>query len=137
MAEQGSGRETKRIPSDQLDEYFARFTKNFLLRESTNTIDIEVLGADSGDQFEAEGSGIFGITYDPRANTLEFELAGGDHRVSKPREVWVEEEADGFITALEVVRDDGTREVARMKRGAIAPPSFGTHASDSPPEIRP
>lgn len=135
MAEQ-SDRVTKRIPDDQLEQYFTSFTKHFLIRESTNTIDIEVLGADSGDQFEAEGSRIFGITYDPRENSLEFELAGGDHRVIKPREVWVEEEPDGFVKAIEVVRDDGTREVAKVKRGALAPPRFGNSPTDTAPESR-
>jgi hypothetical protein len=118
--------ETRRIPDNQLEGYFAHFTKNFLMRESTNSIDIEVLGKDSGDQFEAEGARIFGMTFDPKENALEFELEAGDHRVVKPKEIWVAEEPDGFIKAIEVVREDGTREVAKVKRGALAP--LGTTA---------
>jgi hypothetical protein len=110
------GLETKRVPNDQLQEYFARFTKHFLLRESTNAVDVEVLAPDWGDQFAAEGAHLFGITYDPKARSLEFELEGGDHRVLNPREVWTAEELDGFVKAIEVVRDDGTREVARVNR---------------------
>ena len=108
--------ETKRIPNDQLQEYFARFTKHFLLRESTNAVDVEVLAPDWGDQFAAEGAHLFGITYDPKAKSLEFELEGGDHRVLNPREVWTVEEFDGFVKAVEIVRDDGAREVARVNR---------------------
>ena len=108
--------ETKRIPNDQLEAYFDKFTKHFLLRESTNAVDVEVLAPDWGDQFAAEGAHLFGITYDPKKKSLEFELEAGDHRVLNPREVWTTEEFDGFVKSIEIVKDDGTREVARVNR---------------------
>ena len=126
---QGSDIETRKVPMDQLEQLFTHFTRNFLIRQSTNSVDVEVLDVDSGDQFEAEGARIFGITFDPKANSVEFELDGGDHRIINPREVWVAEEPDGFIKSIEVVRDDGTREVARVKRGGIAPSSQGSATS--------
>jgi hypothetical protein len=115
--------ETKRVPNDQLKTYFDKFTRHFLLRESTNAVDVEVLAPDWGDQFAAEGAHLFGITYDPKDNALEFELEGGGHRVAGPREVWTAEEFDGFVKAIEIVRDDGTREVARVNRHGITPAS--------------
>jgi hypothetical protein len=118
--------ETKKIPNEQLKMYFDEFTRHFLLRESTNAVDVEVLAPDWGDQFAAEGSHLFGITYDPKDNALEFELEGGDHRVTKPKEVWTAEEFDGFVKAIEIVKDDGTREVARVNRLGIAPASSTT-----------
>jgi hypothetical protein len=107
---------TTKIPNDQLEDYFAKFTKHFLLRESTNAVDVEVLAPDWGDQFAAEGAHLFGITYDPKGKALEFELDAGDHRVLNPKEVWTAEEFDGFVKAIEIVRDDGSREVARVNR---------------------
>jgi len=118
--------ETKRVPNDQLKTYFDKFTRHFLLRESTNAVDVEVLAPDWGDQFAAEGAHLFGITYDPKDNALEFEIEGGDHRVTKPKEVWTAEEFDGFVKAIEIVRDDGTREVARVNRLGITPASSTT-----------
>jgi hypothetical protein len=118
--------ETKRIPNDQLQDYFAKFTRHFLLRESTNAVDVEVLAPDWGDQFAAEGAHLFGITYDPKEKAIEFEIEGGDHRVFNPREVWTAEEFDGFVKAIEVVRDDGTKEVARVNRLGVAPVSSTT-----------
>ena len=112
---------TKRVPNDQLKTYFDKFTRHFLLRESTNAVDTEVLSPDWGDQFEAEGAHLLGITYDPKDNALEFEYEGGEHRIPRPKEVWTAEEQDGFVKAIEVVRDDGTREVARVKRLGITP----------------
>jgi hypothetical protein len=122
--------ETKRVPNDQLKTYFDKFTRHFLVRESTNAVDVEVLAPDWGDQFAAEGAHLFGITYDPKDNALEFEIEGGDHRVTKPKEVWTAEEFDGFVKAIEIVRDDGTREVARVNRLGITPaPSTTTEQS--------
>ena len=118
--------ETKRVPNDQLKTYFDKFTRHFLLRESTNAVDVEVLAPDWGDQFAAEGAHLFGITYDPKDNALEFEIEGGDHRVTRPKEVWTAEEFDGFVKAIEIVRDDGTREVARVNRLGITPASSTT-----------
>jgi hypothetical protein len=115
--------ETTRIPTDQLEQYFDRFTRHFLLSESTNRVDLEVLSSDWGDQFEAEGAQLLGITYDPKDNALDFELEGGDHRVQHLTEVWTAEETDGFVKAIEVVRDDGTKEVARVNRLGVAPAS--------------
>lgn len=118
--------ETKRVPNDQLKTYFDKFTRHFLLRESTNAVDVEVLAPDWGDQFAAEGAHLFGITYDPKENALEFEIEGGDHRVTRPKEVWTAEEFDGFVKAIEIVRDDGSREVARVNRLGITPASSTT-----------
>jgi len=113
---QNSDIETRQIPENQLAGFFAKFTKTFLNRDNANRIDVEVLD-DLGDQFEAENVPFFGITYEPKDKSLEFELETGDHRILNPREVWAAEEADGFVSAIEVVREDGTREVARVKRG--------------------
>ena len=134
--DQNSEIETRKIPQDELEQYFTRFTKNFLIRESTNSIDVEVLGSDTGDQFESEGAKIFGITYDPRDKSLEFELAGGDHRIVNPREVWIAEEPDGFVKAIEVVREDGIREVAKVKRGGLSVSSPEGSATDTTAENR-
>ena len=39
-----------------------------------------------------------------------------DHLVFYPAEIWVVEEDDGVVSALEVVRSDGTREIMRLQR---------------------
>src|SRR6266550_2981606 len=101
---------TTKIPSHQLETYFDKFSKHFLLHESTNAVDVEVVAPDWGDQFEAEGGHLRGITYDRKDDAIEFELEGGDHRIFNPKEVWVVEEEDGFIKALEIVRPDDVRE---------------------------
>ena len=107
---------TTKIPTEQLAEYFGRFTKRFLMDGAPEAVDVEVLEPEWGDQREVEGVRLLGITYDPKANALEFELEPGDHRVYAPQEVWTIEEDDGFVSAIEVVRPDSTREIVSVRR---------------------
>lgn len=110
--------QTRKIPNDQLESYFDRFTKRFLQTESTNRADVEVLALEWGDQFEAERVRVIGITYEPKKNTLDFALENADHRVEGVKEVWTAEDADGFVKSISVVRADGTRDIATINRRA-------------------
>jgi hypothetical protein len=110
--------ETKQISPDRMQQYFDGFSKRFLRNDSAS-VDVEVLGMDLGDQVESEGVRLIGITYEPRTRELEVELESGDLRSFKPKEVWAIEEDDGFISALEIVRDDDTKEIVRVRRQAI------------------
>jgi hypothetical protein len=105
---------TKKIPPDWLASYFDGFTKRFLRDGSPEAIDVQVLSPDWGDQFAAEGARLIGITYDTHKNSLEFALESGDHRVYEPREVWVVERPDGFLSCIEIVRSDGWREIVSL-----------------------
>jgi Family of unknown function (DUF5335) len=107
---------TKGIPHEELEEYFAQFTRRFLQDGSPEAVDVEVLEPDWGDQVAVQGARLLGITYDRHSNALEFELDSGDHRLLEPEEVWTIEEEDGFLSAVEVVHSDGTREVVSIKR---------------------
>ena len=112
---------TMKVEADRLEAYFGVFTKHFLRDDSLQAADVEVLSSELGDQFVAEGAHLTGITYDPRTRALEFYFESGDHRVYEPKEVWVEEEEDGFVRAIEVVRPDGTKEVVRLRRLGLRP----------------
>jgi hypothetical protein len=107
---------TTQIPRDRLAEYFDAFTKRFLRDGSPEAVDVEVLEPDWGAQVALQGVRLIGITYSEPTNTLEFELDAGDHRAYEPKEVWVIEEPDGFLNAIEVVLPDGSREVVSVKR---------------------
>lgn len=107
---------TKRLAPDGMEDYFSRFTKRFLNNESTDVADVEVLSPSLGDQFAAEGAHLVGITYDPDTRSLEVELESGDHRAFRPKEVWTIEDDDGFVRAIEIVRDDDASEIVRVRR---------------------
>ena len=111
--------ETKQLSPDRMQAYFDGFSKRFLRGDSTPVVDVEVLSSDLGDQVESQGERLIGITYEPRTRALEVELESGGLRAYRPKEVWAIEEADGFIQALEIVRDDDTKEIVRVRRQAI------------------
>jgi hypothetical protein len=108
--------ETKRIPHDKLAHYFDAFSKRFLMDDSPESVDIEVVSPDLGDQPMASRARLRGITYDVHTRALEVELDSGDHRTYKPNEVWAVEEPDGFVSAIDIVRPDGTRELVTIRR---------------------
>jgi hypothetical protein len=114
--------ETTRIPRERLKEYFDAFTKRFLRDGSPEAMDLELVGSELGDQFIAEGARLIGITYESRDNVLEFALDVGDHRIYDPEEVWVVEDADGFVSAIEVVHGDASREVINIKKVGLRRP---------------
>jgi hypothetical protein len=112
---------TTKVPRDKLEKYFDDFTKHFLRNETTIAADVELLAPEWGDQVEAEGAHLVGVTYDPKENALELTFESGQHRTYHPAEVWTVEETDGFVRAIEVVHDDGAREVVRVRRLGVQP----------------
>ena len=113
--------ETKRIAQDQLTRYFDAFSRKFLMPDSPGAADVELLGPDVGDQPVANRVRLLGVDYDPHTNALELELGSGDHRAFNPREVWAVEESDGFVSSIQIVRDDGAKELVNITRGGGAP----------------
>jgi len=107
---------TKAIPREELQPYFAEFTRRFLTDGSPEAVDAEVIEPELGEQVALQGARLLGITYDPKANALEFELDAGDHRIFDPQEVWAIEEQDGFLSAVAVDHPNGTREVVSVQR---------------------
>lgn len=108
---------TKRVPTDRLRQYFDDFSKRYLKGDAPEVADIEVLSSDYGDQIAARGVHLTGITFDPNSNELDISTDNGDHRIYAPREVWAVTEPDGFVSAIEVVRPDDTRDIMRVTRG--------------------
>jgi hypothetical protein len=112
---------TTKVPREQLVAYFDAFSKRFLQDGSPESADVELIGPDVGEQVVAQGARLRGITYDPRDNALEFSFEltvgeGADHRVIAPQEVWVNEDPDGFVSAINVVRLDGAHEVVTVRK---------------------
>ena len=109
--------ETRRIARDQLTQYFDKFSRRFLMADSPESADVEIVDKDLGAQKVANKVRLLGVDYDPHTNALELELESGDHRAFNPREVWAVEESDGFISSLQIVRDDGATELVNISRG--------------------
>ena len=106
----------ERIHPDDWDAYFDAVSHAIKTDERSWLADIEVFSSAIGDQREATGIVLRGLTYDGRENRLNVMADHLEHAVVSPREIWVEPGEDKFLDSMLVVTDDGTRESILFKR---------------------
>src|SRR6476619_3221960 len=109
---------TRVIPCEDWETFFDEYTRRFLsaVGEAEETAFIEVMSPSLGVEVEAAQVPLLGMAYDPKSNAFELVLANVDHLSYYPTEIAVLEEDDGFISALEVTRVDGTQEIVQLQR---------------------
>jgi hypothetical protein len=76
--------------------------------------EIDVVSLRLGDQVEAEWLPLLGIAYDSKDDIVEVALDGLDHLIPKPREIYVEDGAQGLL-ALEIVDADDVRQIIKLR----------------------
>jgi hypothetical protein len=76
--------------------------------------EIEVASLRLGDQVAAAWLPLIGIAYDPRDDLVEVALEGLDHLIAKPREIYVEDGAEGIV-ALEIVDEDDVKQIVKLR----------------------
>ena len=110
---------TRRLQDRELQEYCDSFTRRFLRSNTPLDVDVEVLGADIGDQHETELGRLHGLAYDSDTHELDVIFDSGEHHVFAVTQVWVLEEPDGFLNALQVRRPDGNQEIIQFSRAPL------------------
>jgi hypothetical protein len=118
---------TKQIPRAEWSEYFERFTRQHLGEHEPETVTIEVVSPQAGDQFETTTVRLLGIAYDAKSQAVQVLTEDLDHTVPNPAEIWVVEEEAGFISTVELVGPDGSKELLHIHRSG--PPAH----YDQPP----
>jgi hypothetical protein len=104
------------------------FFESLTKEHAGDTVTIEVLGADFGDQLEAEALPFAYIEFD-KDDDLIVGVGGRDgrypavlnHIVSHPTSILVDSEAPNVAKAIEVVGDDGTQTVITLRARAALP----------------
>ena len=113
--------ETKQVPRDQWAAYFDDFTRRYLNQdEQPESATIEVVSPTLGDQFNVRAVQLIGIAYDRKDHLLELQLDDMEHLVFEPKEIWVIEGEDGFISTLEVLHADGGKEIVYLRKSGLA-----------------
>lgn len=97
--------------------YFDHFSKLVTGKQA----EIEVASLNIGDQIEAEWVPLLGITYDPKNDLVEVLLEGLDHLIRNPRDIYVEQEASGLLTSMEVIDTDDVRQIIRLRDPLMLP----------------
>src|SRR5258708_32764962 len=98
------------VPKSEWRQFFDRMSKALLLGKWA---EIEVASPDLGDQILAEWVPMVGVTYDSKDDLLDVALDRTDHLVYRPKEIVVEESAEGLLS-IAVTTAEGTRESVRV-----------------------
>jgi Family of unknown function (DUF5335) len=103
---------TREIPREEWIKFFDNFSK----QHEGWIITLEVLGADIGDQEEASGLPLVGISADlkDRENRIEILVGGrpGAHLtriIGSPKRVWLKQPEEVGHETVEVESEDGTK----------------------------
>src|SRR3979411_2665921 len=106
----------KKLEKSQWRAYFDRVSKALIGKRA----EIEVASLKLGDQIAAEWLPLVGITYDPKDDILEVALDGVDHLITKPREIYVEEQGLE-LAAVEVIDAEGVRQIVVLRDPLMLP----------------
>lgn len=113
---------TKQIQRAEWEDYFDRFTRERLADDAPGAVTVEVISPTLGDQFEVSAVRLLGLAYDPKKRTFEVLVEDLDHLTFNPSEIWVLEGEAGFISTVELVKDDGGKEIIYVRRsGPLVP----------------
>ncbi len=107
---------TKQLARAEWKDYFDRFTREHLRDDAPGTATVEVVSPTLGDQYSASEARLLGLTYDPKSQAFEVLLADIDHLVFQPTEIWVLEGDPGFISTVELVLPDGSKQIIYVRR---------------------
>jgi hypothetical protein len=111
--------QTREIPREQWIRYFDDFSKSHEGWIAT----VEVIGADIGDQEEASGLPLVGISADVKARENRIDLMVGgkpgvdvERFIDRPKHVWVKEPRIPGDEAIEVESEDGIKTLLNFHR---------------------
>jgi len=109
---------TKKLERSEWEMYFDSVSKNLKGVEGQ----LEVVNEELGDQVEVEWSFVEGLSYDPKDDVFEIQFTEGkhDHLIQNPVEIYVNEEA-GTLQSVEVVKEDGTKFVLKLRPAPALP----------------
>ncbi|HEY9434717.1 MAG TPA: DUF5335 family protein [Blastocatellia bacterium] len=111
--------QTRDIPREQWIRFFDDFSKN----HEGWIVTMEVLGADIGDQEEANNLPLVGISADVKARENRVEIIVGGRPdvdltrfIERPKHVWVKEPRLPGDEAMEIESEDGIKTILNFHR---------------------
>jgi Family of unknown function (DUF5335) len=111
--------QTRDIPREQWIRFFDDFSKN----HEGWIVTMEVLGADIGDQEEANNLPLVGISADVKAHENRVEIIVGGRPdvdltrfIERPKHVWVKEPRLPGDEAMEIESEDGIKTILNFHR---------------------
>jgi hypothetical protein len=106
----------RKLDKSERQAFFDSVAKGLLGKRA----EIEVASLALGAQVEAEWLPLLGIAYDPKDDIVEIALAGLDHMVHGPREVYADIEG-GQLARCEVIDRDGVAHIVQLSEPLMLP----------------
>lgn len=106
---------SKKISKKQWQKYFDSFSIKYLKDDQPEYVEIQVLSEEIGVQPETQWMPLRGITYDPKSDILEIQVDKMEHLISHPTEIYVNEEDNGWLTGMMVIRQDGEKNIIDIR----------------------
>lgn len=101
---------TRKLESSEWQGYFDEVSKHL----PTMRVGISIMGENIGVQPESEDSMLVGISYDSNDEVFSVDAANLSHRVPRPKEIFVREQA-GTLSSIEVIAQDGTKQIIELQ----------------------
>ena len=83
--------------------------------------EIEIDALSIGSQIEAEWLPLLGISYDSNSDDLDIILEGLDHRIHRPKELFIDQTA-AELTSMEVIGEDDVHHIVKLRDPLMLPP---------------
>jgi uncharacterized protein YuzE len=103
------------IAKDQWQNRFDGFSKQFLTDEQPEYAEIHILSERSGALEETKWLPLEGISYDPRKDILSIKLEDIEHMIEKPAQIYIDEDAGGWINSMEIIDEEGTKNIIELR----------------------
>ncbi len=114
---------TRRIERADWKRYFDGLTAQQLADDGDpKAATIEHLSTKLGDRVEPMMERLSALLFDPESETLDVRLGQDEHLTMTPSEIWVIEEEGGFVSTLELLHEDGAKEIIYVRRSG--PPAL-------------
>lgn len=109
---------TRKLEPSEWQRYFDGVAQHI----PSMKVSVTILGEDIGVQPEAQGSALVGISWDHNDQALTVDTADWSHRMIRPAEIFVQEEA-GMLSSVQVVDKDGGKQIVELQRLPSLPAS--------------
>ena len=106
----------RKLDKPQWQGFLDRMSKGIVGKRA----EIEVAALALGDQIAGEWLSLLGISYDPKDDAIVIALAGVDHMIRAPREVWVDLGPTG-LASLEVIDAADVRQIVQLRDPLLLP----------------
>lgn len=105
----------KEISKSDWQSFFDTFYKKFLKDEQPEYAEIRVLSNESGAQPQTGWLVLQSMSFDPKGDTLDIKVEDLNRMIWHPSKIYVDEYEDGWITSLEIVEADGTKDIIELR----------------------